>query len=221
MSAYITIIGLLGWDEDLIDDVFLDTFISLFRTQDTAITMLERFNDLLVYECGELEVTLPNPTYFKRIVKSWVDNQEEVWKAYYNAQQSVELEARNILTSAKQETFTDKEGKKNAKSVNSSNNTVFTSNDNITTDNAVYGFNEANSKSKDHSLTTDDVNSNTSVKYDDTENGMDDRNRNYTRVTSDYGSFLDSAKKFNELLAINVLNKMVFDFRDRFCLSVY
>ena len=141
MSAYITIIGLLGWDEELINDVFLDTFISLFRTQDTAITMLERFNDLLVYECGELEVTLPNPTYFKRIAKSWVDNQKEVWKAYYNAQQSVELEAGNILTSAKQETFTDKEGKKNTKSISSSNNTVFTSNDNITTDNAVYGFN--------------------------------------------------------------------------------
>ena len=221
MSAYITIIGLLGWDEDLIDDIFLDTFISLFRTQDTAITMLERFNDLLVYECGELEVTLPNPTYFKRIVKSWVDNQKEVWKAYYNAQQSVELEAGNILTSAKQETFTDKEGKKNTRSVNSSNNTVFTSNDNITTDNAVYGFNEANSKPKDHSLTTDDVNANTSASYDDTENGTDDRNRNYTRVTSDYGSFLDSAKKFNELSAINVLNKMIFDFRDCFCLSVY
>lgn len=221
MSAYITIIGLLGWDEDLIDDVFLDTFISLFRTQDTAITMLERFNDLLVYECGELEVTLPNLTYFKRIVKSWVDNQKEVWKAYYNAQQSVELEAGNILTSAKQETFTDKEGKKNTRSVNSSNNTVFTSNDNITTDNAVYGFNEANSKPKDHSLTTDDVNANTSASYDNTENGTDDRNRNYTRVTSDYGSFLDSAKKFNELSAINVLNKMVFDFRDCFCLSVY
>lgn len=221
MSAYITIIGLLGWDEDLIDDVFLDTFISLFKTQDTAITMLERFNDLLVYECGELEVTLPNPTYFKRIVKSWVDNQQEVWKAYYSAQQSVELEAGNILTSAKQETFTDKEGKKNTKSINSSNNTVFTSNDNITTDNSVYGFNEAKSKPKDNSLTTDDVNANTTVNYDDTENGTDDRNRNYTRVTSDYGNFLDSAKKFNELSAINVLNKMVFDFRDRFCLSVY
>ena len=221
MSAYITIIGLLGWDEDLIDNVFLDTFISLFRTQDTAITMLERFNDLLVYECGELEVTLPNPTYFKRIAKSWVDNQREVWKAYYSAQQSVELEAGNILTGAKQETFTDKEGKKNTRSNNSSNNTVFTSNDNITTDNSVYGFNEVNSKPKDHSLTTDDVNANTTVSYEDTENGTDDRNRNYTRVTSDYGSFLDSAKKFNELSAINVLNKMVFDFRDRFCLSVY
>ena len=221
MSAYITIIGLLGWDEDLIDDVFLDTFISLFRTQDTAITMLERFNDLLVYECGELEVTLPNPTYFKRIAKSWVDNQKEVWKAYYNAQQSVELEAGNILTSAKHETFTDKEGKKNTRSVNSSNNTVFTSSDNITTDNAVYGFNEANSKQKDNSLKNDDVNSNTRITYDDTENGTDNRERNYTRVTSDYGNFLDSAKKFNELSAINVLNKMVFDFRDRFCLSVY
>lgn len=221
MSAYITIIGLLGWDEDLIDDVFLDTFISLFRTQDAAITMLERFNDLLVYECGELEVTLPNPTYFKRIAKSWVDNQREVWKAYYSAQQSVELEAGNILTGAKQETFTDKEGKKNTRSNNSSNNTVFTSNDNITTDNSVYGFNEVNSKPKDHSLTTDDVSANTTVSYEDTENGTDDRNRNYTRVTSDYGSFLDSAKKFNELSAINVLNKMVFDFRDRFCLSVY
>lgn len=221
MSAYITIIGLLEWDEDLIDDVFLDTFISLFKTQDTAITMLERFNDLLVYECGELEVTLPNPTYLKRIVKSWVDNQKEVWKAYYNAQQLVELEAGNIFTSAKQETFTDTEGKTNTRSVNSSNNTVYSSNDNITTDNAVYGFNEGNSKPKDHSLTTDDVNSNTNVKYNDTENGTDDRNRNYTRVTSDYGNFLDSTKKFNELSAINVLNKIVFDFRNRFCLSVY
>lgn len=221
MSAYISIIGLLNWDESIIDDVFLDTFISLFRTNTTAIKMLERFQDLLVYECGELEVTLPNPTYFKRIAKSWVDNQQEVWKAYYSAQQSVELEAGNILTSAKQETFTDKEGKKNTRSVSSSNNTVFTSNDNITTDNSVYGFNEANSKPKDHSLTTDDVNANTNASYDDTENGTDDRNRNYTRVTSDYGSFLDSAKKFNELTAINVLNKIVFDFRDRFCLSVY
>ena len=221
MSAYISIIGLLNWDESIIDDVFLDTFISLFRTDTTAIKMLERFQDLLVYECGELEVTLPNPTYFKRIAKSWVDNQQEVWKAYYNAQQSVELEAGNILTSAKQETFADKEGKKNTRSVSSSNNTVFTSNDNITTDNSVYGFNEAKSKPKDHSLTTDDVNTNTNVNYDDTENGTDDRNRNYTRVTSDYGSFLDSAKKFNELTAINVLNKIVFDFRDRFCLSVY
>ena len=221
MSAYISIIGLLNWDESIIDDVFLDTFINLFRTETTAIKMLERFQDLLVYECGELEVTLPNPTYFKRIVKSWVDNQQEVWKAYYIAQQTVKLEAENILTSAKQETFTDKEGKKNTRSINSSNNTVHSSNDNITTDNSVYGFNEASSKPKDHSLTTDDVNANTNINYEDTENGTNDRNRNYTRVTSDYGSFLDSSKKFNELTAINVLNRMIFDFRDRFCLSVY
>lgn len=221
MSAYISIIGLLNWDESIIDEVFLDTFISLFRTETNAIKMLERFQDILVYECGELEVTLPNPTYFKRIAKSWVDNQQEVWKAYYNAQKSVELEAENILTSAKQETFTDKEGKKNTKSNKSSNNTVFASNDTITTDNSVYGFNEASSKPKDHTLTSDDVNANTTVSYEDTENGTDDRNRNYTRITSDYGSFLDSAKKFNELSAVNVLNKMVFDFRDRFCLSVY
>lgn len=221
MSAYISIIGLLNWDESIIDEVFLDTFISLFKTETNAIKMLERFQDILVYECGELEVTLPNPTYFKRIAKSWVDNQQEVWKAYYNAQQSVGLEAEKILTSAKQETFTEKEGKKNTRNNSSSNNTVLNRSDNITTDNSVYGFNDASSKPKDHSSTSDDVNANTTVSYEDTENGTDDRNRNYTRVTSDYGSFLDSVKKFNELTAVNVLNKMVFDFKDRFCLSVY
>lgn len=221
MSAYVSIIGLLNWDENIIDNAFLDVFIALFKTETTAMNMLERLEDILVYECGELEVTLPNPTFFKRIVKSWADNQTVVWKAYYSAQQAVEVDVSNILLGSSQEVLTGKDDTTKTRNLSHKGTTTSNSEDNVVNDNSVYGFNESGAKPKDHSVVTDTISSNNAVNYTDDETGKDARNLNHTKVVTDYGKFFDSASRLNMVAEMNVINKIVYDFRDRFCLSVY
>lgn len=221
MSAYVSIIGLLNWDENIIDNTFLNVFIALFKTETTAMNMLERLEDILVYECGELEVTLPNPTFFKRIVKSWADNQTGVWKAYYSAQQAVEVDVSNILLGSTQEVLTGKDDTAKTRNLSHSGKTTYDSEDNVVSDNSVYGFNESGAKPKDHSVVTDNASGNNSVTYTDGETGKDERSLNHTKVFTDYGKFFDSASRLYTVAEMNVINKIVCDFRDRFCLSVY
>lgn len=221
MSAYVSVVGLLNWDENIIDNTFLDAFIALFKTETIAINMLERLEDLLVYECGELEVTLPNPTFFKKIVKSWADNQTGVWKAYYSAQQAVEVNVSNILLGSSQEVLTGKDDTTKTRNLSHSGTTTSNSEDNVVSDNSVYGFNESDAKPKDHSVVTDTASGNNAVNYTDDETGKDARNLNHTKVVTDYGKFFDSASRLHMVAEMNVINKIVFDFRDRFCLSVY
>lgn len=221
MSAYVSIVGLIYWDENIIDNTFLDAFIALFKTETIAVNMLERLEDLLVYECGELEVTLPNPTFFKKIVKSWADNQTGVWKAYYSAQQAVEVDVSNILLGSSQEVLTGKDDATKTRNLSHKGTITSSSENNIVSDNSVYGFNESEAKPKDHSVVTDTVSGNNTVNYTDDETGKDERNLNHTKVVTDYGKFFDSASRLNMVAEMNVINKIVYDFRDRFCLSVY
>lgn len=221
MSAYVSVIGLLNWDENIINNTFLDVFIALFKTETIAINMLGRLEDLLVYECGELEVTLPNPIFFNKIVKSWADNQTGVWKAYYSAQQAVEVDVQNILLGSKQEVMTGKDDSESTRILDRGGNTTVQHNGNNTTDNSVYGFNEGGAKPKDKSISIDDFTDTNNINLTDSESVTNDINRNQTKTFTDYGKFFDSASKLNMVAEMNVINKIVYDFRDKFCLSIY
>ena len=221
MSAYVSVIGLLNWDENIIDNTFLDAFIALFKTETIAMNMLERLEDLLVYECGELEVTLPNPTFFKKIVKSWADNQTGVWKAYYSAQQAVEVDVSNILLSSTQEVLTGKDGKSSTRTLDRGGSNTAQHNGNSTADNSVYGFNESGAKPKDKSIIVEDSTDTNNISLTDNETVADDISRNQTKTFTDYGKFFDSASRLNMVAEMNVINKIIVDFRDKFCLSVY
>lgn len=221
MSAYVSVIGLLNWDENIIDNTFLDAFIALFKTETIAMNMLERLEDLLVYECGELEVTLPNPTFFKKIVKSWADNQTGVWKAYYSAQQAVEVDVSNILLSSTQEVLTGKDGKSSTRTLNRGGSNTAQHNGNSTADNSVYGFNESGAKPKDKSIIVEDSTDTNNISLTDNETVADDISRNQTKTFTNYGKFFDTANRLNMVAEMNVINKIIVDFRDKFCLSVY
>lgn len=221
MSAYVSVIGLLNWDENIIDNTFLDVFIALFKTETIAMNMLERLEDLLVYECGELEVTLPNPTFFKKIVKSWADNQTGVWKAYYSAQQAVEVDVSNILLSSTQEVLTGQDGKSSTRTLDRGGSNTAQHNGNSTADNSVYGFNESGAKPKDKSIIVEDSTDTNNISLTDNETVADDISRNQTKTFTDYGKFFDTASRLNMVAEMNVINKIIVDFRDKFCLSVY
>lgn len=221
MSAYVSVIGLLNWDENIIDNTFLDAFIALFKTETIAMNMLERLEDLLVYECGELEVTLPNPTFFKKIVKSWADNQTGVWKAYYSAQQAVEVNVSNILLSSTQEVLTGKDGKSSTRTLDRGGSNTAQHNGNSIADNSVYGFNESEAKPKDKSIIVEDSTDTNNISLTDNETVADDISRNQTKTFTNYGNFFDTASRLNMVAEMNVINKIIVDFRDKFCLSVY
>ena len=221
MSAYVSVIGLLNWDENIIYNTFLDVFIALFKTETIAMNMLERLEDLLVYECGELEVTLPNPTFFKKIVKSWADNQTGVWKAYYSAQQAVEVNVSNILLSSTQEVLTGKDGKSSTRTLDRGGSNTAQHNGNSIADNSVYGFNESGAKPKDKSIIVEDSTDTNNISLTDNETVADDISRNQTKTFTNYGKFFDTASRLNMVAEMNVINKIIVDFRDKFCLSVY
>lgn len=221
MSAYVSVIGLLNWDENIIDNTFLDVFIALFKTETIAMNMLERLEDLLVYECGELEVTLPNPTFFKKIVKSWADNQTGVWKAYYSAQQSVEVDVSNILLGSTQEVLTGKDGASSTRALERGGNTSIQHTGYNVVDTSVFGFNESVAKPKDNTVSTDDFTDTNNVNLSDNETFKNDVTRNQTKTFTDYGKFFDTASRLNMVAEMNVINKIIVDFRDKFCLSIY
>lgn len=221
MSSYMSIIGLISWDETIITNTFLDVFIALFKTETIALNMLERLEDLLVYECGELEVTLPNPIFFKKIVKSWADNQTEVWKAYYSAQKAVEVDASNILLGGMQEVLMGKDGASSIRALERGGDTTLQHSGTGTVNTSVYGFNEATAKPKDNTDSTDDFTDTNNVNLTDNETFKNDVTKNQTKTFTDYGKFFDSASKFGMLTEMNVINKIVYDFRDRFCLCIY
>ena len=221
MSAYVSVIGLLNWDENIIDNTFLDAFIALFKTETIAMNMLERLEDLLVYECGELEVTLPNPTFFKKIVKSWADNQTGVWKAYYSAQQAVEVDVSNILLGNTQEVLTGKDNMTGSRILRRGGSTNLSHNESGDINTSVYGFNESEAKPKDTATTTNNFEELNSINTHDDESLENMMDRNQTKTFTDYGKFFDSASRLNMVAEMNVINKIVYDFRDRFCLSVY
>lgn len=221
MSAYVSVIGLLNWDENIIDNTFLDVFIALFKTETIAMNMLERLEDLLVYECGELEVTLPNPIFFKRIVKSWADNQTGVWKAYYSAQQAVEVDVSNILLGSTQEVLKGKDNMTGSRILRRGGNTNLNHNESSDINTAVYGFNESEAKPKDTVTTSNTFEELNSINTNDDESLENMMDRNQTKTFTNYGKFFDSASRLNMVAEMNVINKIIYDFRDRFCLSVY
>lgn len=221
MSAYVSVIGLLNWDENIIDNTFLDVFIALFKTETIAMNMLERLEDLLVYECGELEVTLPNPTFFKKIVKSWADNQTGVWKAYYSAQQAVEVDVSNILLGSTQEVLKGKDNMTGSRILRRGGSTNLNHNESGDINTSVYGFNESEAKPKDTATTSNTFEELNSINTNDDESLENMMDRNQTKTFTNYGKFFDSASRLNMVAEMNVINKIVYDFRDKFCLSVY
>lgn len=221
MTAYISIIGLINWNENIVKDCFLDTFIKLFGTSATAQTMYERFEDLMVYECGDLECTLPNPAFFSRICKSWVNNKETEWTAYYKVQTDIVGKSVDYLVGRKNENYTESETVESSGEDGRTITSKSSGSNDTTTDTSVYGFNESSGKPKDSvvdSVTRSDTGS--STESGNNSNNVDRSKQTHKDIT-DYSTVFDNFKGFDEVAGMNVINKIVMDFRDRFCLLVY
>lgn len=219
MSAFISVLGLLNYDENLIDDCFTDSFMSVFDSQ--SLVMLESFKDLVIYECADLETTLPNPTFFKKFVKSWADNQVSEWSAYYKAQTMIKDNLDKYLDGRKVETYTGTRTDTGSETTTSSNTESIDNTSNYNEDNSVYGFNESTGKPKDSSVQTADNQGTTTNDGNVKSNTTGNRDDSYTRTVTDNFMFMKNIGDIDKVAGLNTINYIIAEFRGKFCLEVY
>ena len=219
MSAFISVLGLLNYDDELIDECFTDAFMSVFDSQ--ALVMMESFRDLLIYECADLETTLPNPAFFKKFVKSWADNQVAEWSVYYKAQTMIKNDIGNYLDGEKSEIYTGTRTDTGTETTTSTNTESINSTSNYNEDNSVYGFNESTAKPKDNSVQTADNQGTTTNDGNVKNNTTGNRDDNYTRLITDNSMFIKNIGEIDRVAGLNTINFIIAEFRGKFCLEVY
>lgn len=219
MSAFISVLGLLNYDENLIDRCFTNAFSSVFKSQ--ASNMMDKFVDLMLYECADLETTLPNPVFFEKFVKNWANNQASEWIAYYKAQTMVSSNLNDYLDGKRVETYAGTRTNVGSETTTSSNTESVDNTSNYNEDNTVYGFNESTGKPKDSSVQTADNQGTTTNDGNLKSNTTGNRDDSYTRTVTDNSVFMKNIGDIDRVAGLNTINFIIAEFRGKFCLEVY
>lgn len=200
-----TLRGLLTFDENILKD----------NMQLPSEIDKNAFCDFLLYECDELEVLIADPTVFADALKKWSTFQLPMWNYYYN------IESRqkdiNPLTGESRTYKRDYTRTPNLTTENITEETIDT-NYGTTDEKKNAGFNSATPITS----SIDEISNNgvqgTNNTTNITEKGNDKIAEN---ITEEKTKDADSLINWIEVKYLNTANKIVSDFKERFCLLIY
>lgn len=72
--AIISVMGLYRWNEEIFDDFKIPSELDK-----------EVLKGLILSQCAEMEVSIPDPVIFKQVVKYWSTSRVKSWKRMYDA----------------------------------------------------------------------------------------------------------------------------------------
>lgn len=200
-----TLRGLLTFDENILKD----------NMQLPSEIDKNAFCDFLLYECDELEVLIADPTVFADALKKWSTFQLPMWNYYY----TIESRQKDI-DPLKGESKTYKRDYTRTPNLVTENITEETIDTNygMTDTKKNAGFNNDNPITS--SINTVDNNGvqGTNNKNNITEKGNDKITES---VAEEKTKDADSLIKWIEMKYLNTANKIVSDFKERFCLLIY
>jgi hypothetical protein len=200
-----TLRGLLTFDENLLKDN-----IQLPSEIDKNL-----FCDFLLYECDELEVLIANPAVFADALKKWSTFQLPMWEYYYK------IESRqkeiNPLTGESKTYTRDYTRTPNLTTKNITEETIDTNYGSTDTKKNA-GFNSASPITSTINTVDDRGVQGTNNTKNITETGND---KITEKIKEEKTKDADSLIKWIEMKYLNTANKIVSDFKERFCLLIY
>lgn len=200
-----TLRGLLTFDENLLkDNIQLPSEIDK-----------NSFCDFLLYECDELEILITDPTVFADALKKWSTFQLPMWNYYYT------IESRQKDTDPlKGESKTYKRDYTRTPNLVTENITEETIDTNygVTDTKKNAGFNNSNPITSSINTIDNSGVQGTNNKNNITEKGNDKITES---IAEEKTKDADSLIKWIEMKYLNTANKIVSDFKERFCLLIY
>lgn len=200
-----TLRGLLTFDENILkDNIQLPTEIDK-----------NSFCDFLLYECDELEILITNPTVFADALKKWSAFQLPMWNYYY----TIESRQKDI-NPLKGESKTYKRDYTRTPNLVTENITEETIDTNygVTDTKKNAGFNNSNPITSSINTIDNSGVQGTNNKNNITEKGNDKITES---IAEEKTKDADSLIKWIEMKYLNTANKIVSDFKERFCLLIY
>lgn len=200
-----TLRGLLTFDENLLkDNIQLPSEIDK-----------NSFCDFLLYECDELEILITDPTVFADALKKWSTFQLPMWEYYYK------IESRqkeiNPLTGESKTYTRDYTRTPNLTTKNITEETIDTNYGSTDTKKNA-GFNSASPITSTINTVDDRGVQGTNNTKNITETGND---KITEKIKEEKTKDADSLIKWIEMKYLNTANKIVSDFKERFCLLIY
>lgn len=207
MKGTLSLWGLYQADETILDNMQLPDGVDADLVKAS-----------ILFDCAELEILYPDPTFLKMLVGVWSTKELPVWTRVNNA---INLEYNPIENYDRKEEWTEGEEGNRAIERNSSGNSASTGEDE--SKHYVYGFNTQGdvNQSRDTSENSNTVN--TSGQETGEETNSVDREHS-GRVHGNIGvttsqqmlqSELDIAPK------LNIVEYITQSFKQRFCLLIY
>lgn len=222
MRAILSILGLYQYSTDIFD---------LFKLPDGV--SLDSVRDNILMELAELELLYPSGTFMKTAIGIWSTKQLPVWEKLYA---TTNLEYNPIHNYDRTEEWTEEEtGNRNESRTQSqessgeSSGTVQNSGED-TVKSDVSAFNETSYTPKELQTTTlgtENTSSGTAKQTTDITDDTDENSsRNNTRTGRAFGNIgVTTTQQMIEaernVVKFNIIDYIVEDFKNRFCLLIY
>lgn len=202
MRSTVSILGIYNYDNTVLDDWSLPDSVSR-----------ETFNGNLFRECAELELLYSDPDVLKEMLKTWSANRLRVWN---ELAATLEYEYNAIENYDRREDWTDNNDA-NSESTGSSN--VGTSG-NSQTDVNVAAFNAGDLKQRDKTTTKATGSTNS------TDTTMTNAQNTATHTGRMHGNIgvtttQQMIREQREIVQFSIIEFIIQDFKDNFCLMVY
>lgn len=235
MSATLSILGLYNYDQSIFDGFTVPSGM-----------VRDDVRDAILVECAELEILFPQPATMKMAISLWSKSRLPQWEKLYA---TTVIEYNPIENYNRQETWSDSENGSSSTtatkrttgndtqetSLQGSNNTTTTEN----TSNSVVGFNGAAGGGVGESLkdkqdvsggstatTTGSNTGTTTIDRTESDNGSGSHDKTASHSGTVKGNIgvtttqqmLEEERKIS---AFNMVDYIVRDFKQRFCILVY
>ena len=210
MNSTISILGLYNADPSLFDEMQLPEAID----RETVV------NGILL-KCSELEILYPEPAYMKNAIRIWSAYRVTVWQSLYDTTQ---YDYNPIWNKDGTVTETERRNKDGTATETKSRNTSSSASGSGTGQQAVKAFNESNWA--DHTKNTSTSKADSKETEGITSEAASNETEGITRERREKGNIgvtttQQMIKEEREISEFNVIQYIIDDFQNEFCVQIY
>ena len=204
MVAAITLMGLLAYDPEMLNDNF--------NLPDSLLSIKTKLLEHIVFECAELEIVISDPLWFGRMLDAWSTVMKPQWEYFLKwkiaQDESTTEDAKGGRKLTKKSTRTPELTTRTTSST--------TNNDDGSTviSNSAYNQNDYYPSEQRNDSNLQNITNDGTVRYTGSESYQYEENENDVFNIEDIDKILKNGY-------VNIANIICTDFKERFCLMVY
>lgn len=220
-KAKISIFGLWTYDNTVLDGLVAN--LPTWEDEDEIIHTLDGdvLKDNILLECGELEILYPDPDFCKMAITAWAQKQKDVWQELF---ETMFYDYDPIENYNRKEHWTDHFTHGHVKDTDLTHGHKVTMDVQDTTTNSVTGYNGTTFADHDKTVfENDDTETHSGKDTTNEKNSGTDKNvkDGYARGNIGVMSTQQMIEMQREVVKFNLMDYIIDDFKQRFCLLVY